>query len=126
MIMMEKMNRGKYKQQIRKGDSPVKDNQEGYPPYPSDEDIYDNYQKEKNINPDDPSGIISSPGIFKTGTDNEKDFNDDLSGNDLDIPGSELDDESEITGSEDEENNYYSLGGDDHTDLDEHNMELNP
>jgi hypothetical protein len=33
---------------------------------------------------------------------------------DLDIPGSELDDNTEIIGEEDEENNYYSLGGDRH------------
>lgn len=33
---------------------------------------------------------------------------------DLDIPGSELDDASEALGSEDEENNFYSLGGDRH------------
>lgn len=32
----------------------------------------------------------------------------------LDIPGSELDDENEDLGEEDEENNYYSLGGDRH------------
>lgn len=30
----------------------------------------------------------------------------------LDIPGADLDDASEDVGSEDEENNYYSLGGD--------------
>lgn len=36
----------------------------------------------------------------------------DLSGDDLDVPGSELDDEAESTGSEDEENNYYSRGQD--------------
>jgi hypothetical protein len=33
---------------------------------------------------------------------------------DLDIPGSDLDDEDEKIGEEDEENNYYSLGGDRH------------
>jgi hypothetical protein len=33
-----------------------------------------------------------------------------LTGDDLDVPGSELDDEMEDTGSEDEENNYYSRG----------------
>lgn len=33
---------------------------------------------------------------------------------DNDIPGSELDDELEAVGEEDEENNYYSLGGDRH------------
>lgn len=32
-------------------------------------------------------------------------------GEDLDIPGAELDDAQEAIGSEDEENNYYSLGG---------------
>ena len=53
------------------------------------------------------------------GKNNEKNFSDDVSGSDLDVPGSELDDEQENIGSEDEENNYYSLGGDDHNDLDE-------
>jgi hypothetical protein len=42
-----------------------------------------------------------------------------MSGSDLDIPGSELDDGQEKIGKEDEENNYYSLGGDHHNDLDE-------
>jgi hypothetical protein len=40
-------------------------------------------------------------------------------GEDLDIPGAELDDVNEEIGEEDEENNYYSLGGDDHDDLEE-------
>jgi hypothetical protein len=43
----------------------------------------------------------------------------DFSAQDLDIPGSELDDENEAVGSEDEENNSYSLGGDNHEDLEE-------
>lgn len=43
----------------------------------------------------------------------------DFSGEDLDIPGVEADDASERIGSEDEENNSYSLGGDDHEDLEE-------
>lgn len=37
----------------------------------------------------------------------------------LDVPGASLDDPDELIGEEDEENNYYSLGGDDHNDLDE-------
>ena len=53
------------------------------------------------------------------GKQNEKDLNEDETGNSLDVPGAELDDEQEKIGSEDEENNYYSLGGDDHNDLDE-------
>lgn len=43
----------------------------------------------------------------------------DFSGEDLDVPGVEDDDASERIGSEDEENNSYSLGGDDHDDLEE-------
>jgi len=38
---------------------------------------------------------------------------------DLDIPGSELDDDDESIGEEDEENNYYSLGGDRHESQEE-------
>ena len=43
----------------------------------------------------------------------------DFAGSDLDIPGSELDDNAEAVGSEDEENNSYSVGGDSHNDLEE-------
>jgi hypothetical protein len=32
-------------------------------------------------------------------------------GADLDVPGSELDNQQENVGSEDRENNYYSIGG---------------
>ena len=38
---------------------------------------------------------------------------------DLDVPGSDLDDENEELGEEDEENNYYSIGGDRHENLEE-------
>lgn len=40
----------------------------------------------------------------------------DMAGSDLDVPGAELDDKREEIGSEDEENNSYSLGGDSHED----------
>jgi hypothetical protein len=46
-------------------------------------------------------------------------------GSKLDVPGSELDDEQENVGSEDEENNYYSIGGDRHNDLEESDSEPN-
>lgn len=82
----------------------------GYPHYPPSEDIYSQAKKEMNLNPED---------LSKNKTPNEnrrplnvKDFEEDMSGEDLDIPGSELDDQQESIGSEDEENNYYSLGGD--------------
>ena len=38
---------------------------------------------------------------------------------DLDVPGSEMDDATENIGEEDEENNYYSLGGDRHESQEE-------
>jgi hypothetical protein len=45
----------------------------------------------------------------------------DFAGKDLDVPGSELDDAQEARGSEDEENNPYSIGGDNHDKLEETN-----
>lgn len=85
--------------------------------YSPEEDIYTKSKKVQNINPDDNSVITDSP---EDGTAmNEKGFEDDLSGSDLDVPGAELDDHNEEIGEEDEENNYYSLGGDNHDDLEE-------
>jgi hypothetical protein len=43
----------------------------------------------------------------------------DKAGYELDTPGAELDDANESIGEEDEENNYYSLGGDRHENLEE-------
>ena len=90
-----------------------------YPLYPANEDIYSQFKEEGNINPEDVTKTKQPNEMSKPGDKNEKDFNVDKSGSDLDIPGSELDDKLENVGSEDEENNYYSLGGDDHNDLDE-------
>jgi hypothetical protein len=91
----------------------------GYPKYPSGEDIYNNYQEEKEINPEDISHKKEKNKYGSARKKNEKDFNDDQSGSDLDVPGSEMDEMQENFGSEDEENNYYSLGGDDHDDLED-------
>jgi hypothetical protein len=89
----------------------------GYPAYPAGDDIFNKYQEEKDVNPEDISKIKDLNEIASA--TNREDFTIELSGSDLDVPGSELDDEMEEIGSEDEENNYYSLGGDNHTDLDE-------
>lgn len=43
----------------------------------------------------------------------------DFSGKDLDVPGSELDDNAEALGAEDEENNGYSLGSDGNANLED-------
>ena len=69
----------------------------GYPHYPDKEDIYEKEKKEPL----------------------EEEDADNVEGPDLDVPGAELDDKNEAIGEEDEENNYYSLGGDEHNDLDE-------
>ena len=91
----------------------------GYPLYPAGEDIFSKSKEEGNINPEDISRTKESSENDRPGKNNEQDFSDDVSGGDLDVPGSELDDAQEKNGNEDEENNYYSLGGDGHTDLDE-------
>ena len=88
----------------------------GYPGYPVDEDIFKQDKEESEIDPEDITKRKEPVDKSKTGK-NEKDFEEDKSGNDLDVPGSELDDEQEENGNEDEENNYYSIGGDDHDDL---------
>ena len=115
------------------------------PPFPANppgEDIYDMDTEEQNIDPEDVSkrkqpnakekpviadaedmdgGISGSETnrSKKSRKNNEKDFDDDVSGDDLDVPGAETDEGPVKNGKEDEENDYYSLGGDDHNDLDE-------
>ena len=103
-------------------DKEKKNNFPGYPAYPSSDDIYSQSDEQKDINPEDISKTKELKNNF--GKNNEKDFNDDVSGDDLDVPGSEIDDEQVKVGSEDEENEYYSLGSDDHNDLDEDSPEL--
>jgi hypothetical protein len=108
----------------------------GYKNYPEGEDIL---QKGERIEGDiedlmEDRKTIPSSDIKKKknalSRDGNKPFNEDeefkgrvtpvdFEGKDLDVPGSELDDDQEDIGSEDEENNLYSLGGDSHDD-DEH------
>ena len=89
--------------------------------YPSSEDIYNKNHKESDIDPENISKMKEAIEVDQIGRSNEKNFDEDMSGDDLDIPGSELDNLQEDIGSEDEENNYYSTGGDNHNDLDEDN-----
>ena len=92
------------------------DSSSAYPLYPPEEDIF-NKDKKEELNPEDPTK--RKVPYEKPGKMNEKDFEEDVSGSDLDVPGSETDDEEALTGSEDEENQYFSIGGDDHDKLDE-------
>ena len=81
----------------------------GYPPYPQGDDIYNKDQEESEIDPEFPGKKKEAPAL--PDLPNEENFRD-KTGGDLDVPGAELDDQQEDIGSEDEENNYYSLGGD--------------
>jgi len=78
------------------------------PIYKAGDDIY-NRKKELPLKDEDDLGEIKSDNNAKGRED------------DLDIPGAELDNKDEAIGEEDEENNYYSLGGDRHDDLEEDN-----
>lgn len=84
-----------------------------YPSSPIGEDVYTKWEELKEVDPENPT--------LKKARKNKNAER--ALGSGLDVPGSELDDEQERIGSEDEENNYYSLGGDDHNDLDEDNDE---
>lgn len=128
----------------KKNSDPKPENPVGYPLYPASEDIYNQdtkvfgetadvsdlqiqnekkFQSEKRLEKDLDIEFSDNEDFDKQDADeknlNEKGFDEDISGSDLDVPGSELDDAQENTGSEDEENNYYSIGGDRHDDLDE-------
>jgi hypothetical protein len=86
---------------------------EDSPHYSPSEDIFNQEKFETEINP----GVLSKVKMPTevVGSLNEKNFAEDISGDDLDVPESELDDQQERIGREDEENNYYSLGGDNHS-----------
>ena len=109
----------KNKEKFPKAANEQLENKDSYPKYPESEDIYKKFDKEFDIDPENISKKKEIIKIDKNPTWNEKNFKQDKSGNDLDIPGSELDDDQENIGSEDEENNSFSIGGDNHNDLEE-------
>ncbi len=82
----------------------------GYPEYPESEDIYNKLKEEADIEPDD---------LTKKKSESEQEKPELTDGSDLDVPGSELDDEQESIGNEDEENNFYSLASDEQNDPEE-------
>ena len=114
----------------------------GYPHYPAKEDIMDQRTGSHRVDANledlgtgpNASGVnqrflsgqnqrqANNPGAEDSRNEEidvpQNVSNEDLNTN-LDIPGSELDDENEAIGEEDEENNYYSLGGDRHENLEE-------
>ncbi len=85
--------------------------------YDAKDDIYNKAKNEVDI---DPENILLQK--FKN-QNNQTELDDNDLGNGLDVPGAELDDEQEKIGTEDEENNYYSLGLDNHNELYENKEE---
>lgn len=81
--------------------------------------------KKKPANPDEEKNLPGNPSYSEKDdiyAHEKKELlkeDDDIGPEGLDVPGAELDDADEKIGEEDEENNYYSLGGDDHNDLEE-------
>lgn len=112
MLMADTWHNKKYNQnimekkpKIQEANIPEEEQLPGNPVYSAKDDIYNRAKKAALAEEDIP---------VKGNLKHEPSLEDDL-----DIPGSELDDADEILGEEDEENNYYSLGGDNHSDLDE-------
>lgn len=119
----------------------------GYPHYPAKEDILNADKKERvDVNVEDlsrsknqkasdiPENSAQTPPVLESDETNDADVTPEeiadlratagedvknATGDDLDIPGAEQDDKDEEIGEEDEENNYYSLGGDAHNNLEE-------
>lgn len=72
-------------------------------------------KKESDLTKDDLAALGPKDANMDMGDDEIMNLSGDRydrTGDDLDVPGTELDDENEKIGEEDEENNYYSLGGD--------------
>ena len=68
-------------------------------------------------------GTLDNTDDDGTPLNEEGSIADDMTGEDLDVPGSSDDDADEDIGEEDEENNYYSLGGDLHESQEENKGE---
>ena len=80
----------------------------------------ENPDTEYDITPEDKKAL-GPKGLSMDGGDDEellqRSRKVDFAGDDLDIPGSDLDDAQEEIGSEDEENKHYSLGSDHNDEL---------
>ena len=91
--------------------------------YPPSEDIYNMGKEEKDIDPEDPTKKKTFDAPNSLAPSSEETDNAHL-GSDLDIPGVEFDNWQVDIANEDEENDYYSIGGDNHTDLEETNDDV--
>ncbi len=108
------MKNTKKKTISRKGDTEYLP---GYPEQPQNEDIYNQEEEEREVSPENPEKLKKKSGKYRKF--NEKDFDDVETGSDLDVPGSQEDEDEDGYGLDDEENDYYSLGGENHEDLED-------
>ena len=114
-----------------KEEDPREEQFPGYPSYPASDDIMGN-DKEADIDMDDVTASFRHNSElkekedypFENSEEQEETWRKDKVGDDLDVPGADLDDDMENIGEEDEENNVYSLGGDRHEDLEDDNGEF--
>ena len=93
----------------------------------SDEDLRLLNAAEQNMNTMDSSNLVHS-SLDNVDADGDplnenSSLMDDMTGESLDVPGSSSDNADENIGEEDEENNYYSLGGDLHESQEENKGE---
>lgn len=86
----------------------------GYPVYPPEEDIMNQGNKE-DLDVESLTRSDRGRGPKQVPPKHRRPEEED----ELDIPGAELDNDEEEIGTEDEENNFYSLGGERHEDLEE-------
>lgn len=103
-------------QSLQKGVNKEAKEPEGYPLYPETEDIYSKFKKEKRIETEHESKLKVKEFV---GSGNDKDYIDDITWSELDIPEIESVDVGDVPDIDDEENDYFSLGVDDHIDPEE-------
>lgn len=92
-----------------------------------DDESPDDASGEADITPEDLQALGAEELSMDGGDDedlNQRVYPVDFSGDDLDVPGVEDDDADEARGSEDEENNLYSLGGDRHEGAEDDNPDV--
>ena len=92
-----------------------------------DEDEPKDVVKEADITPEDLEALGPKDLNMDLGDDEDLKHRPhpvDFGGDDLDVPGVEDDNADEKIGSEDEENNLYSLGGDRHEDAEDENPDI--
>jgi hypothetical protein len=87
-----------------------RNNPEGYPEYPDNEDIYLKCKKEKGIDPEYIPRIKETEII---GDETEKDFDDYVTESDPEIMGLEPDEEDEITEPDDDNTDFLSTDEED-------------